>query len=534
MYKLLIADDEQIVLDSLKHIVEKNLSEVVIETARSGREAIEKAEVFMPDIVFMDIRMPGINGIDAIREIKSRNKNCIFIILTAFEQFEFAKEAVNLGVSEYLLKPVNRFKVIETIKKSMENIKIKKEERKRALELRERLESVIPVLENGFIYSIIFFEDNSRELENYSKIFDMTENAGYVMTLEFGEVEGRGSLSNKIGVSVRSQSFYPFIRNTIKSRIKCMVGPVMLNRIVIFVPSEQHKDEYTHRIDAVSIAEDILDKLPEKLNADFKIGIGKCYRSFDNLARSYEESLKALRYARGKGVMHIMDVSVEEGEGDEYPVYKERIMLEKASLGYIEECVEAFNFIFNWLVIQYSRQPLKVKNKLLELIFLLERIAGDNGLEVSEFSKQRGYLEEMLSIEELTQLKAWCRAKVVDTTSLIKAARQKKINCLVQKAKEYIDIYYMREITLEDVSREVNISPQYFSKLFKEEMGENFIDYLTSTRIEKARELLEKGNHSVKEICFMIGYGDPNYFSRIFKKIVGVTPTEYKDTQNKG
>ncbi len=96
------------------------------------------------------------------------------------------------------------------------------------------------------------------------------------------------------------------------------------------------------------------------------------------------------------------------------------------------------------------------------------------------------------------------------------------------KAQAYIYKNFSRDITLEDVSKEVMVSPNYFSRLFKEETGQNFIDYLTQLRIERAKELLRDNSSANKEICYQIGYADPNYFSRIFKRVVGVTPTEYK------
>jgi two-component system response regulator YesN len=99
---------------------------------------------------------------------------------------------------------------------------------------------------------------------------------------------------------------------------------------------------------------------------------------------------------------------------------------------------------------------------------------------------------------------------------------------VIEYAKDYLQENYARNTSLEDISRMVSISPNYFSKLFKDETGKNFIDYLTLLRIEKAKELLRNGNTYNKEVCFQVGYSDPNYFSRIFKKIVGMTPTEYK------
>jgi two-component system response regulator YesN len=111
----------------------------------------------------------------------------------------------------------------------------------------------------------------------------------------------------------------------------------------------------------------------------------------------------------------------------------------------------------------------------------------------------------------------------------VNSYRDDKAGGLIKRAKEYIKANYSKAITLEDVAREINVSPQYLSKLFKEETGENFIDYLTGIRIRIAKSLLEGDDVSIREICYSIGYSDPNYFSRIFKKIVGSTPTEYKD-----
>ena len=529
MYKLIIADDEKIVIDSLKYIIEKNFNNIeIIATARSGREVIEKVDDAVPDIIFMDIRMPGINGLEAIKEIKSRHKQVVIIVLTAFDHFDFAKEAINLGVIEYLLKPVNRTKVVEVINKAIEIVKTEKEKRRIELELKEKMEYIVPILENGFIYSLILFDDNRNELLNYKQIFEIEENGGYVMTVEFGDEEKNGELENKIGYSVRSQHFYPFLKDTINTLHKCIVGPVMLNRVVVFVPTNCDTDEFSARQEALSIAESLFQKLSNKLKCSFKIGIGRTYDNFELLPSSYEESLKALRYLQSSGVMHYMDIPSRNPQMSQYPEHKEKTLLQKVALGDAVESVNALNYIFDWLVSNYSNQPLKIKNKLLEIVFLVNHMAWEYGTDLE--SDEIGFLEEMLSINDLTELKLWCRKRVESVAAQINSYQDYKIGDLTRKAKEYIKANYSKPITLEDISREINVSPQYFSKLFKEETGENFIDYLTGIRIKIAKDLLEKSEMSIKEICYNIGYSDPNYFSRIFKKVVGVAPTEYKES----
>ncbi|HEX2925486.1 MAG TPA: helix-turn-helix domain-containing protein [Ruminiclostridium sp.] len=529
MYKLLIADDEQIVIDSLKYIVNKSFpGEFTLESARSGRESIEKAEAFIPDIIFMDINMPGINGIDALAELRGKLPQCIFVIVTAFDQFDFAKDAIKLGVTEYLLKPVNREKIIETLQKGMNEIDRLRSKRKNELDLKEKLENILPVLESGFIYSMLFLEDNSMEMRNYKNIFEISEDGGYVMTIEFAQSKDSGHMVNRLGMSIKGQSFYPILRDIIKGKCRCFVGPVILNRIIVYVPSQTRKAEYESRLDAIDIAESIHNQSAGKINADFFIGIGRIYNGFDNIYRSYEESLMAIRYASEAGVLHIMDIPSGKGlPSEKYPVSVEKLLLEKAALGDTEACVQAFSHIFEWLQIEYYGSETKITSKLLELMILVSRLAYDHEIEVPGVNID--FISEFQNMHNISRQKLWCIQRLEFITKCISEAKQKNINSFILMATNYIKENYKKDITLEDISKEVNISPHYFSKLFKEEMGENFIDYLTNIRINKAKEIMKSSLLSIKEICYEIGYGDPNYFSRLFKKNAGMTPTEYRD-----
>ena len=148
------------------------------------------------------------------------------------------------------------------------------------------------------------------------------------------------------------------------------------------------------------------------------------------------------------------------------------------------------------------------------------------------FESRDNYLTQVLAIEDYEHLRVWFFEKMNAACSAIRDRREKQSETAVTQAKNYIQEHYGFDISLDDVSREVNISPYYFSKLFKEESGENFIEYLTRTRIEKAKELLREGNLSIKEISSLVGYADPNYFSRLFKKQTEMTPREYRERNN--
>ena len=347
MLKVMVVDDESIVVESIKYIIDKNFTDIMVSgTARSGREAIEKAELIKPDIIFMDIKMPGINGIDAIKEIREILPNAQIIILSACEQFEYAKEAINLGVSVYLLKPVNRSKMVEVIRQAAINYEETKLKRKRELDLKEKYEKVLPILEHGLIYAILHDEDYNEQIENYKRILEIHEEKGYIMTFEFGEGRETG---NVIGPSVLSQSNYSKLREIIKSVLYCAVGPVMLNRIMVYVPVSFNGDDYQIRIESVKTAESILDKLSQKIKTSIRVGIGSTKNDNKNLLVSFSESLRAIKYAHENEIIHIDDIPEEQITNINSIEKHIKLLLERASSGDIKESAAIFIQIFDEL-----------------------------------------------------------------------------------------------------------------------------------------------------------------------------------------
>jgi two-component system response regulator YesN len=526
MLKVMVVDDESIVVESIKYIIDKNFTDIMVSgTARSGREAIEKAELIKPDIIFMDIKMPGINGIDAIKEIREILPNAQIIILSACEQFEYAKEAINLGVSVYLLKPVNRSKMVEVIRQAAINYEETKLKRKRELDLKEKYEKVLPILEHGLIYAILHDEDYNEQIENYKRILEIHEEKGYIMTFEFGEGRETG---NVIGPSVLSQSNYSKLREIIKSVLCCAVGPVMLNRIMVYVPVSFNGDDYQIRIESVKTAESILDKLSQKIKTSIRVGIGSTKNDNKNLLVSFSESLRAIKYAHENEIIHIDDIPEEQITNINSIEKHIKLLLERASSGDIKESAAIFIQIFDELCETSKNSFDVIKGRLLELIVMLHRLASDYQIEDNVTFQNNNYIQEYLSINDILYLKSWCLSRIEEIAGSIKVAKTNRCHYLATAAKDYINRHYNEELSLEDVSREVNLSPQYFSRFFKNETGCNFIDYLTQVRINKAIELLKEKNLSVKEVCYTIGYNDPNYFSRIFKKITGYSPSDHK------
>ena len=212
MFRILLADDEGIMLESLKHIIATSFgSECDIRCVKTGRAVVEMAESFHPDIAFVDIHMPGLSGIQAIQEIRKVNNEMIIIIITAYDKFAYAKEAVNLGVMEYLTKPISNKKVIlDVCMKAMQRVEEARQKRSDDLKIRERLEIVVPMIESGFIYSMLQ-DDGAADSSGYEELLGIRDNYGFCLVLEFGDRDESGRLTNAIGSSVKANKYYQIL-----------------------------------------------------------------------------------------------------------------------------------------------------------------------------------------------------------------------------------------------------------------------------------------------------------------------------------
>ena len=533
MYKIMLADDEGIVIDALKFIIEKNLGDnCVIEYAKTGRSVIELAESFRPDIAVMDIQMPGINGIEAMREIRRTNPRTVFIIMSAYDKFDYAKEAINLGVMEYLTKPINKERILETLRKAMAKIDEDRERRSNDLRVKEKLETVVPIIENGLMYNILLQERCEEDINNYKQLLGISQNYGYMLVLVCGEEQKGSHMTNAVGTSIRMQKYYKEVRESLKEYFTGIIGSIMANKISMLIPYEHSRMEYSERIEIIEKSRELVRKLRKRLDISFRIGIGSIM-AIEKLADSYGEAVNALVNTTGS-VAHIDDLPMSCEYEEDYPVETEKKLFEAIEKGDYDQTVNFANQYFDWMEETYPDCIMDIRVKVLEFVLWAEHLAYENGGMTYQFRSRKDYLPELMAENDLEELRRWFVKKISDSSKNVATKREEKSNSSVEKAKVYIDKYYYKDISLDDVSKEIEISPYYFSKIFKEETGVNFIEYLTQIRMDRAKELLTDSSYSMKEICAKIGYADPNYFSRTFKKNVGVTPTEYKEGKRHG
>lgn len=520
----MVCDDEQIMIESVRHIVENEFSNIrVIETARSGREAIEKTLTIKPDILLTDIKMPGINGLDAIKEIKKVHSDIKIVIISVYEFFEYAKQAVELGVSEYLIKPVKKERLVDTLRRIMAQLDDERSKYSWELEAKERIEKMLSAVEHSFIYSLLFTQVRKTDIIKYKKeFFGIDNETGFIFVLTFNKKGGNGNYEAHLGDSLDNQEIYTFFKDNLKYSCKCIVGPVMLDRVVVYV-AQSIDDPYQQRVQAITCIDEIMHLLEGKYDIEFKVGIGSIHNDQDIMI-SYQEALKALNFNEGGRIVHIDDIAPNVYNVGFEIVTQEHKLLIGLENGDVQKCLTILSDIFRKYPNFFEQENLHYR--IIEMMTAVRRVATENG--INDNIEPGYFIKRILSCKYKEEFEQLCTEEIRHIASTISIRKKCNIGKIVEKTNMLINERFSQDLTLDDVSKELYISPQYLSRLYKNETGENFIERLTAVRIENAKKLMKESKYSIKEICFMSGYCDPNYFSKLFKKHEGISPTDYQ------
>lgn len=515
MYKVLLADESDIQSNMVTTILTKQFGrEIKIVMVHSGREAIEMGTEWKPDLLIINIQVSGINGVAAVREIMKQNVELKVILTSNYERMEFCKAALKIGVSGYLVKPIETNVLIQQVKKALTEVEVMRHLKHQELVLREKISLLEPVVAGTLIRWMLTGEHAER-YEKYLELLNVYSKEGQIIVLEGYEAGMNEESYNKI---------YQLISEVFTG----LVGDSIGNRIPILIIRESDSLKRMQQGSVVKQAERLSKSIRKQFGITIRVGIGGKKES-KRLHESYEEAIQALRMEEGDVVL--FKGSVPSPLSSQYEAELIRNLLGMMERGnQIGTRVDAMNY-YSWLVKMDQYNNMERALKLLEIVFIAENRVVEQDSKRNTIKERSEYLRSIQSFSNSAQLESWFVEKLMEVAKSMTGVRKKRVSGIIQKATQYIDQHYNQEITLEDIAREVDISPYYLSKLFKEEMGENYIEYLTNQRVEHAKMSLKNISLTIKEVGINVGYSDPNYFSRIFKKYVGVTPSEYRNGQ---
>lgn len=505
MKRLLIVDDEQVVREGLQAIISKSFPEIEIEDAKNGTIALNKAVSFKPDLVLMDIKMPGMSGLETIQKMSEINPTIKFIMITAYAEFDYAKSAINLGVKDYLLKPSKASEVVKAVRKVMSLIDEEKKSEEKSIHQQTVLQKALTIVETDVVTQLLF---------------------DHVHEVHLGELVGlldTPMTSEKFVMSIllphNSESFYTEIKQRVRKIGSAWVGTLYGRQIPIIV---FRKQGYSFRSQAITLARDILAVSKTDDKAGWFIGIGNVCNSLDTIRQSYQESLIATKDSSlPVKYRFYLDIPMVDTKIDGFNSKKlENQMFDQIRNGQWQEILKDVSGLIEF----YDKKGanlIETQQRVLELLWVASRVLNEIGIELDTPLY-------FVQIEDFRQLRT-------ETNYLLNQMWQSCIEYqnqveddTIRQVRQYIIENSHQQISLDGIAQKFKLSPIYISKLFKEQLGVNYITFLTECRLEHARKLMLDPEKSLKEVTFDVGYQDPNYFSKVFRRMYGVSPTEYR------
>ena len=514
MFNILVTDDEQIVIDSLSFIINKNFADQTkVFTALSGTEAIEIVMKENIDILFMDINMPGLNGLETVSVITKLKPNTVFIILSAFDRFQYAQQAIELGAYKYITKPVNRNLVIETIQGAMKLVDEKKGKLTADLELHKKLDLVAPMVENDFIYACIFNNDKTLDLTSYLDYFNISDNPWVFCCFEFPNIN-----------SDNQYKTYLKIHELLNTEHRCLVSSFMMNRIVVFFPIFSVNPDYSEIQEQIK---KFYTMLSYNISSGIRAGVSQIQNDKEQLQASYNQALSALNKTDLNGGLIFFGLQEEDNLKQHSNTSEFKKNLISKLIAGDSAGVKSFLELYTSELIS-SKLPLdKIKNSFFELIVTANNSTKEINKSFNSSTFDNAF-STFSSENDISLIKEFVHKFLLECITAISSVKKAEVHPVIKKVCDYIDNNLSKDISLEESADFAGVSSFYLSKLFKEEKGETFINFLSDKRLEKARQLLENTELSIKEITAEVGYNDQNYFSRIFKNKYGLSPKEYR------
>lgn len=503
-YRILIVEDEEIESSALTMMLKYNRQDVQeIRCAANGIQALELYRSFQPDIVLMDINLPGVNGLDVIRQMRQLPGSASFVIISAHSQFSYAQEAMRLDVQDFLVKPIRLEDIHRVLDSLAQEIEQSRSRQERAAYQQAKMDAIRPVLESDCVLSIASMRSNAP----IATIFDFMQIrvvSGFVFTLRG---EGIGG---------------PLLRE-IKSRMRnmglCCIGEI-INEICVCValsdeamqPS-QIKEIMTYFSNALCTS-----------SHPCQIGVGSVADCADDLRRSYEQAMAASRAAAAEGaslVFHAEQPAVKRNALPHVTELSNQI-IQAIRQEKTEEVMDHLQSFFQSFQLAPSYRTMQDAAYWLYVMVI-------GNFPEHDAAFQPLSAEQIFATQDMAALHDVLAKSLLRLIDQQNGAGDVQANQIVARAIQYVKQHFREDVTLVNVAEELNVSLFYLSKLFRKHTGTNFTEYLTQLRVDYAKKLLAAGEMSIKEVAYAAGFNSQSYFSKIFKKYAGVAPSEYKE-----
>ena len=545
LYRIILVDDEEEVRKSIIRKIDWTaVGFAVVGDAENGEDALEKIENLEPDVVLTDIRMPYMDGLTLAERIRQKYPSMKIVIFSGYDDFEYAKQAIKLNVTEYILKPVNVEELTAILKRIKTNLDEEIEQKRNVNLLRENYKRSLPILREQFLKDLISRPMDGETVQTLLREYDIPLAGAKKWIAIAVELELEQELT---------QEEAPLPLHEEKNLIPISVMQILSENLkpgyrfslVSFSGSADAKiagiaaiDENNSQTELINILGDICKEIRKTLKVPVTIGIGHSAQKLENISRSFQSALDALGYRSVVGTgstIYINDVEPGIGGKLQFGSEEESALIQAIKFGPEEKIRETVRGIVDRMneARVHARQQqayiLSVANCMIQLIqqydLNMEEIFAEDPLGPDPFT----VIQSMLNRENFSR---WLFQTALKINNALSRERDYAARQVIEKAKQYImDNYQDPGLSVEQICRYLHMSPAYFSTMFKKATGQTYIAYLTEVRLNKAVELLNMTDEKTYVIASQVGYQEQNYFSYVFKKRFGVSPTKFRGSR---
>ena len=530
LYSVLMVDDEQEVIEVIMRKL--NWAELgfrICGSATNGAEALEMAEELQPDVVMTDIKMPYMDGLELSRHLKSLFPGIRIIIFSGFDEFEYAKEAIKLEAEEYLLKPIDSGEIRRVFEKVKMRLDEDRERRSSVERLEEYYQKSLPLLQENFFMSLMEGHIPEDRLQNYLEDYQLDlKGPVYVVSIihvSTSEIP-RDLTPRLLHFSVRELA-EDYFGDSWNSYVFSYRGNIL---VLSQLKATEEISSYTDDCDRFC-------RLARRsCKALVTVGISRTTTQIRDLSSVYDGAREAVSYrvmyGTGKAI-NIQEISPENisAESDFEEILGQ--IFKQIKMGNREKLHEQVSLLTG----KIAGSGLGIREYrlvLMDLVTGFYRFCSANEIDIEQISPDHediyNYLLQMDTAEDIGQ---WLESISGRALEIVQAQRVSKTQSFVGRALDFVrDHYSDSNLDLEMVCSSLGVSAAYFSTVFKKETGSAFITYLTDYRMKEAIRLMDEEDEKTYITAQKVGYADPNYFSYVFKRKFGMSPTKYRKTKD--
>lgn len=529
--KMMLVEDDFVVRRGIHYSVEWEAYGIdICAEAVNGRDGLLLAEEHKPDLIITDIRMPIMDGLQFTEKLRSIQPDTCVVILSGYDDFVYAKQAIHMGVNEYLLKPIDADELLKCVIRLRDEICARKKENARQSNQQNLVESLRPEIHDNLLQKLVhtsFAKKTEKILDSlayYEIIFEAPEYLAVILAVENYLLltrnhteEERLEINSGIRGIIRD-CFEGFAVAEAFENENHQFG-ILLN----FEPvSDSYlKDRYVH----------LISRIQSEIGFICAIACGTRKTSAKELCISYQEAVTALRGHLCKSNVHVFeyDTSLKTQKAFLEIQEEEKKLIENIQRYDSGKVQESLADIFRKAV-QEGKTINEVKEACIRLISAVFSCLNEMNVPLPE--KEFSYSDILTTIQSshtLHYLQQYLSGFLLSISKVQSQLEQNKYSQLVKKAIEYTEKHYSEALSVKTISMELFITPNYFSQIFKSQTGDNYTDYVNKVRVHHAIALLKDPRRKVYEVAEQVGYQNYKYFNTVFKKVTGLSPKEYRN-----